>query len=52
MVPHEDNISVTHEGRVAMRLLLESVRRQGGKQCTSQSKLAAEDSSRQASQSG
>ena len=38
--------------RIAMRLLLENVRRRGEKQHISQSKLAAEDTSQLASQSG
>ena len=38
--------------RIATRLLWENVRRLGGKQCISPSKLAAEDTSQLASQSG
>ena len=38
--------------RIATRLLWENVRRQGGKQCISRSKLAAQDTSQLASQSG
>ena len=51
-VPHED-ISIMHMSRqiIAMRLLLKNVRRRGGKQSISQSKLVAEDSLRLASQS-
>ena len=52
-VPHEDNISSAHEQKGnRYEALVRACERQGGKQCISQSKLAAEDSSWQASQSG